>query len=71
VRLASCEPSQLLWYQTSQVCPEERVNCQYATEGSATSQRDDILLSGSGVVWFVVEGLSNDGGNFALTVECL
>lgn len=70
-RLSSCQDSELLWYQTSQVCPEERLNCQYATVGSTRSQSEDILLGSSGVIWFVVEGLGNDGGNFALTVDCL
>lgn len=70
VRLVSCEKLQLLWYQTDQVCPAERVNCSYVGVNGAFDQSEDILLSGSGVLWFVVEGLGGAGGNFELSVEC-
>ncbi len=70
VRLASCEPLQLLWYQTANACSEERVNCSYVTVDGSVDQREDILLSGSGVVWFVVEGIEGTSGNFELTVDC-
>lgn len=70
VRLVSCERTQLLWYQTAQVCPEETLICSYITVDGSTDQSDDIVLSGSGVMWFVVEGLAGADGNFELTVEC-
>jgi hypothetical protein len=70
VRLASCEPLQLLWYQTSQACPAEHVTCSYVTVDGAVDQREDILLSGSGILWFVVEGIEGTSGNFELTVDC-
>lgn len=69
-RLASCETAQLLWYQTSEVCPSTRVNCSYVGASGATDQTTDILLGDSGVIWFVVEQLQGDPGNFALTVDC-
>lgn len=70
VRLGSCEPLQLLWYQTTLACPAERVNCSYVTVDGSVNQSEDILLSGSGVVWFVVEGIDGTDGNFSLTVDC-
>lgn len=70
VRLKSCEPLQLLWYQTSNACPTERVLCSYITVDGATDQVEDILLAGNGVIWFVVEGIEGTSGNFELTVDC-
>ncbi len=70
VRLVSCERLQLLWYQTAQVCPEENVTCSYVTVEGSTDQSEDIVLSGSGIIWFVAEGLGGAEGNFELTVEC-
>lgn len=69
-RLASCEAMQLLWYQTSEVCPSTRVNCSYVHVDGGTDQEQDILLGDSGVIWFVVEQLSGEPANFALTVDC-
>lgn len=70
VRLVSCETTQLLWYQTSVACPEENVTCSYVTVDGSTDQSEDIVLSGSGILWFVVEGLAGADGNFELSVEC-
>ncbi len=70
VRLVSCERTQLLWYQTANACPEENVICSYITVDGSTDQSEDIVLSDSGVLWFVVEGLGGADGNFELTVEC-
>ncbi|MCA9492921.1 MAG: hypothetical protein KC621_23480 [Myxococcales bacterium] len=69
-RLRSCEPLQLLWYQTSQACPTDHVLCSYITVDGSRDQSDDILLAGNGTIWFVVEGISGTSGNFELTVEC-
>ena len=69
-RLKSCEPLQLLWYQTNQACPTERVLCSYITVDGSRDQTDDILLAGNGTIWFVVEGIDGTSGNFELTVEC-
>jgi hypothetical protein len=68
--LASCERTQLLWYQTSDACPTDRVTCSYATVDGASCQGEDILLSGSGIMYIVVESLNGSEGNFKLHVEC-
>lgn len=69
-RLRSCQPLQLLWYQTGNACPEEHVLCSYITVDGSVDQTDDILLAGSGVLWFIVEGIDGTTGNFELSVEC-
>jgi hypothetical protein len=73
VRMASCETTQLLWYQTTQVCPTEHVNCGYPSNPGVHGgyeQSEDILLGEAHVVWFVVEGLEGSLGNYTLSVEC-
>ena len=72
VKLESCEDSWLLWYRESNECPSEDtlVTCSYATRGSFNVQYEYTLAGETGVVWFVVEGFQNDGGNFALHVDC-
>ena len=70
VHLVSCERTQLLWYQTAQECPQEHVACSYVTVDGSTDQQEDIVLGGSGILWFVVEGLAGSDGNYILSVEC-
>ncbi len=72
VKLESCEDSWLLWYRESTECPSENqlVTCSYATRGTFNVQYEYTLAGESGVVWFVVEAFQNDGGNFALHVDC-
>lgn len=70
LRLASCEPVQLLWYQTSDACPNDRVTCSYVTVDGATCQGDDIVTSGSGILYVVVESLGGSSGNYTLHVDC-
>jgi len=57
MRLASCETTQILWYQTGAVCPTERVACSYVGVHGGYEQAENILLGDSGVIWFVIEGL--------------
>jgi hypothetical protein len=70
VHLASCETTQLLWYQSTEACPTDHVLCSYVHADGALDQGDSIVLSNAGVVWFVVEGLGGAEGNYALTVQC-
>ncbi len=71
VHLVSCETVQLLWYQTAQECPQETLGaCSYVTVDGSRDQSEDIVLSGSGILWFVVEGLAGSDGNYELSVEC-
>ena len=68
--LTSCGTTQLLWYQSTEACPTSHVLCEYVHADGAVDQSQDILLSNAGVIWFVVEGLGGDEGNFSLTVDC-
>jgi len=72
VRLESCEDSWLFWYRETSECPSENelVTCGYPVRGDFRVQYDGLLAGPSGVVWFVVEGYQNDGGNFAMHIEC-
>jgi hypothetical protein len=70
MHLSSCETTQILWYQTDQVCPTEHVACSYVGVHGGYEQSEDILLGSSGVLWFVIEGLEGAVGNYTLTVEC-
>jgi hypothetical protein len=71
-RLESCEDSWLFWFRESTECPSENelVTCGYPVRGDFRVQYDGLLAGPSGIVWFVVEGFQNDGGNFALHIEC-
>lgn len=74
VRLKSCTRSMLFWYQGS-ACSTSSETCSYAPYGSFYDQHGDIFLSDTGihedrVMWFVVEGYEQDGGNFTLSVDC-
>jgi hypothetical protein len=72
VRLESCEDSWLFWYRESVECPSENelVTCGYPIHGNFNVQYDGLIAGTSGIVWFVVEGFQNNGGNFALHIEC-
>lgn len=74
VQVDSCRRTWLLWYQGSQQCPstDELVTCSYPPGygNSFNSQGEDIIVGPGGTIWFVVEGYQNDGGNFAITVDC-
>jgi len=71
VSLESCAPSKLLWHRSAQSCWDTPLNaCDFAREGTPTSQYDALLVGSLGEVHFIVEGDQNDGGNFALTVDC-
>lgn len=69
VELGSCEKSLLLWYQGA-ACTTNDVSCRYPIYGTYYDQYDDVLLADARVIYFVVEGVKNDGGNFELTVDC-
>ncbi|MEZ4323362.1 MAG: hypothetical protein R3F61_38210 [Myxococcota bacterium] len=71
VHLVSCQPSKVLWHRSSQSCHDTPLSaCDFAREGTPTDQYDALLVGTSGSVHFIVEGDQNDGGNFALTVDC-
>src|SRR5690606_21351543 len=74
VKLESCTRSMLFWYQ-GQECATSSQTCSYAPYGTFYDQHGDIYLSDTGisearVMYFVVEGYDQDGGNFTLSVEC-
>jgi len=74
VLLESCEASWLLWYQDTNECPgtSTKLSCDYppAFDSTFYVQGEEIVLGPSGTVYFVVEGFQNDGGNFAISLEC-
>jgi hypothetical protein len=73
VQLESCEASWGLWYQGPDECPDYQLKtypCGMLLNGSSFDQYDTLLVGGTRIVWLVVEGYENDGGNFRLSVEC-
>jgi hypothetical protein len=71
VTLDSCEDTWGLWYQDYDSCQNERLlSCSSFPYGDLRSQSAAVLIGGTRVVWVVVEGYQNSGGNFRLQVEC-
>jgi hypothetical protein len=71
-RLRSCEASWLFYHQSPDACPDSgpMAACGYATQGTFLDQETPFQLIGGSQIVFVVEGYQNNGGNFALEVDC-
>jgi hypothetical protein len=74
--LESCESSWMMYYRGGPSCPVAALDsCGYGLNAddptNGKDQTAEILLGENRVVFLVIEGNDNDGGNFRLTIECL
>jgi len=74
--LESCESSWMMYYRGGPACPVAALDsCGYGLNAddptNGKDQTAEILLGENRVVFLVIEGNDNDGGNFRLTIECL
>jgi hypothetical protein len=73
ITMDSCTDSEMMIHRSADACPVGRIAaCSYLTSGTDRQQSEtSVLVTGTGVLNLVVEGIGNDGGNFTFTVECV